>query len=1112
MATNGNDRFDSDSAGERYIGRGGDDTIVGNGGADQLYGGSGNDSIYGDEQPGQPTVLISSQFERNAEGWLFAEGTTGTPSPTNLGYQAGGGNSPEEYPTSSDGAIRGADSTSGAAYYVAPAAYHGDLSAAVGGTLRFDIYADLNDAITGTPNNLGAGVVIRGFNTLGQEVSISYNGLLSASEQTWVTNTINLTAGNFGVSQANFQSIMSSVTDFRILGEYYSGPAGNDASLLDNVVLSAPANTVTTATNDYLSGQTGNDVIDGGDGADLIDGGIGNDTLLGGAGNDVIFGDGNRQIFNATSYFDNATEGWAVSQTPTGAQSEAEYIESGSASGSGGVRFVDAAGGTGYFHSNEDFEGNQSSVYGGSLSFRQILDLNGGPLNNFGPQVQIVGVNGVTLSFRGVLSQATPSSAPTYSPYALNDTNWTVVDVPIIEGSWLLSSGAVATEAQINAVLANVADIRIQAEYSTGASDGSRLDNVELKANPNYIADDPGLGTTTTADVIDGGAGNDNVYAGAGNDVVTDTGGGADTIRGQGGNDNLDGGTGNDSISGGAGQDTVAGGDGADYLTGGAGDDSVSGGIGNDTILGDTDFGGQFTLGTGQAYFFRTNFVQGNSYVLNPEHHYDSFLVTGGPIGATFIDNNAIANGDLAAQEVSDDPSQQIVINGATYSYFLEEIAVYVDGNVVTGIDAGTYNTLEELEAALAGQDYYIFADLDINFDNAINDSVGSRFEDGSVKILLSSTTGAPPPTGTDLKNVLVLSQGPLAYDTPEGNDLLEGGAGDDSILGEGGNDTLNGNAGNDILDGGAGDDRILVGSGDVASGGDDRDTFVLEASQFDPANPTLTINGGAGGTNGDKALDFDSITFGPGVEFVNGSRNDTSDGDVLAPSTSGSFRVLVGGVEYTVNFNEIESLVCFARGTLIETGSGPIPVEMLKIGDQVRTKDNGLKNIVWIGSRSLTRTKEMEVERFAPIRIRAGALGPDRPSQDLYVSPQHRVLVNSRISERMFGQREVLVAAKQLLAVDGVEQVTDFDMVQYFHFILDQHEVVFSNGCETESLYTGPEALKSVSHEARSEILALFPEIATSPALPEPARMLPKGRVSRRLVIRHLKNQIALQ
>ncbi|MDT9702188.1 Hint domain-containing protein, partial [Streptomyces sp. P17] len=81
------------------------------------------------------------------------------------------------------------------------------------------------------------------------------------------------------------------------------------------------------------------------------------------------------------------------------------------------------------------------------------------------------------------------------------------------------------------------------------------------------------------------------------------------------------------------------------------------------------------------------------------------------------------------------------------------------------------------------------------------------------------------------------------------------------------------------------------------------------------------------------------------------------------------------------------------------------------------------------------------------PVRIRAGALGAGVPARDLVVSPQHRVLLRSGIARRMFGASEVLVAAKQLLALDGVELASDLDSVTYVHFLFDRHQIVQSEG-----------------------------------------------------------------
>lgn len=208
-----------------------------------------------------------------------------------------------------------------------------------------------------------------------------------------------------------------------------------------------------------------------------------------------------------------------------------------------------------------------------------------------------------------------------------------------------------------------------------------------------------------------------------------------------------------------------------------------------------------------------------------------------------------------------------------------------------------------------------------------------------------------------------------------------------------------------------------------------------------------------------------------------------------------------------TLVLDDDDVFPCFVLGTLIRTENGEVPVETLAVGDMVATRDHGLRPILWIGSRLLNAAVLAANPQLRPIRIRAGALGDNSPSSDLLVSPQHRVLVRSRIAQKMFGTTEILVAAKQLLFLDGIDIAEDVDSVEYFHFLFDQHEVVISNGAETESLYTGSEALKAIGKAAQAEIFALFPELHDRDYTPAPARMLASGRMGRKLAVRHALN-----
>ncbi len=220
---------------------------------------------------------------------------------------------------------------------------------------------------------------------------------------------------------------------------------------------------------------------------------------------------------------------------------------------------------------------------------------------------------------------------------------------------------------------------------------------------------------------------------------------------------------------------------------------------------------------------------------------------------------------------------------------------------------------------------------------------------------------------------------------------------------------------------------------------------------------------------------------------------------------------VLNSTISFNPNIFDIE-VPCFTAGTMIATPGGLRKVEDLRVGDLVMTADNGAQAIRWIKARRVHRWALSATERLRPVRIKAGALGAGCPEVDLLVSQQHRMLVRSRIAERMFEADEVLVAAKHLIGLPGIEVAEDVADVTYLHFLCDRHEVVFANGAPTESLYAGPMAMKALGEAAVAEILGLFPELGQMGSFGlTPARVLVKGREGRNMAERHARNAVAL-
>ncbi len=203
--------------------------------------------------------------------------------------------------------------------------------------------------------------------------------------------------------------------------------------------------------------------------------------------------------------------------------------------------------------------------------------------------------------------------------------------------------------------------------------------------------------------------------------------------------------------------------------------------------------------------------------------------------------------------------------------------------------------------------------------------------------------------------------------------------------------------------------------------------------------------------------------------------------------------------------------VVCFCEGTQIATDQGLKNVEDLVAGDLVETLDNGFQAVRWVFARQISLAKMITTPKIAPITIRKGALGDGTPAHDLSVSPQHRILIKGPIAKRMFDHDEVLVAAKHLLSLDGVETAPAPKTVCYVHFLCDRHEVVYANGALAESLLVGPEAIKSLPDEALEELRELIPDfedLMLSKERPASARHLISGKKGRELA-HHMRESL---
>ncbi|MEL6451339.1 MAG: Hint domain-containing protein [Pseudomonadota bacterium] len=585
----------------------------------------------------------------------------------------------------------------------------------------------------------------------------------------------------------------------------------------------------------------------------------------------------------------------------------------------------------------------------------------------------------------------------------------------------------------------------------------------------------------------------------------------------------------NDTLPGTNEDDTINAFNGQDLVSGEGGDDSILGGGGNDTLFGDVGAGTAAGADATPLVIDFNNLVSPNQGNVNPGasavYKNVAQLDDGTQVSARIV---LVSKSDSRMTvDLTGGDGFEILMNGfgtGDTAEFRMEFFIPDSPNATTGtpVALNSTATINDLDRSSVGNQEAVTIDANsftsfATSDNSVLNVITSggtvtaegrgnndpddqeawfsaSFENREfIEFTLETRSGNSGFSFSgDLIDDAVVTPIEAGDDTIEGGsgqDVIFGQGGDDSLSGDGGDDDIDGGEGNDVLDGGQGQDALIGGAGndtliggtgdDTLSGGDGADEIVMG-----PDNDQAT-----GGFGSDR-FTFDGLG---NHTIVGGEDADGTDIDIIdltgvdanvlpdAPgSESGTIELLdgSGNVARRVTYSEIEQIIiCFTPGTRIATQKGEVPVEKLRAGDKVFTRDNGAQVLRWVGRRDLG-PQEMRAE-VQPVLIRQGALGKGLPERDMLVSPQHRMLVSSDLAEVMFDEREVLVAAKHLTGLDGIDQVRT-GAVSYLHLMFDQHEVVLADGAWSESFQPGDHSLRGIGADQRAEVLSLFPELDT--------------------------------
>ena len=296
----------------------------------------------------------------------------------------------------------------------------------------------------------------------------------------------------------------------------------------------------------------------------------------------------------------------------------------------------------------------------------------------------------------------------------------------------------------------------------------------------------------------------------------------------------------------------------------------------------------------------------------------------------------------------------------------------------------------------------------------------------------------------------------------------------------------------------------------DDEAGSSDYVTYSQGGSSYtDVPDATILYNAVVTEADGSQhTIEVVVVQMTNGDTFVGDMQNNGTLDNLTIRSIELTHPTATNAAGYNTHQTTSNTTVCFTHGTSIQTSHGAKRIELIKVGDKIETIDDGPQPVRWIGSMLL-----MKPDQSAPIHIATNALGPNTPSQDLLVSPHHRVLLRSHVAMRMFGKSEVLVAAKSLLKLDGVAQAPAWRPIRYWHMLFDRHQLIKSHGAVTESLLPAEQTMAILPKNSVNEIYELFPSLrgrcADEATL---ARPCPSTKQQRKLLSRHVKNQKSVQ
>lgn len=217
-------------------------------------------------------------------------------------------------------------------------------------------------------------------------------------------------------------------------------------------------------------------------------------------------------------------------------------------------------------------------------------------------------------------------------------------------------------------------------------------------------------------------------------------------------------------------------------------------------------------------------------------------------------------------------------------------------------------------------------------------------------------------------------------------------------------------------------DANLLINDVEPENGLMDAGVDFFGAPQYDFSGYTITVDGV-------EYPVFNLINGTPG--FVPLPVDGTTQTLIPESGTSNEFQA------------QADTYMCFAAGTGIACPGGERAVETLEIGDTVLTADGRAVPVRWIGRQTVDK-RFTPAERFAPVRVAAGALGGGLPERDLVLTADHALVLDG-----------LAITAGALVNGTTICRVPMAELAEretYYHVETDDHEAILAEGAAAET------------------------------------------------------------